>query len=244
MRGAWTIAFREFRSFFRVPVGWLTVALYLFLTGVVFANVLVPGGTATMRDVLGWSQFFLMALAPAVSMRLLSEEFRSGTYEALMTSPVGDVSVTAGKFLGGVLFLKAMFAPTLLYPLILLAVSDPRPDLGPMVCGYLGLVLLGAFYLAFGMLLSSLTSNQTLAFVSTFLLLVLYRVATSERVIGGGLVPIPPGLARALAAVAPGPRLDDFAKGLLDLAHIVFFLSATAWFLMLTFVALEMRRWR
>jgi len=91
---------------------------------------------------------------------------------------------------------------------------------------------------------SSLTSNQTLAFVSTFLLLVLYRVGTSDRVIGSGLVPIPASVARALSALSPGPRLEDFSRGIIDAAHVVFFLSAAAWLLVLTFVALEFRRWR
>jgi ABC-2 type transport system permease protein len=244
MTGALTIARREFRSFFRVPVGWLTVALYLFLSGVVFASVIWPGTPATMRDVFAWSQFFLVALAPAISMRLLSEEFRSGTYEPLMTAPVSDVAVTAGKFAGGLLFLLAMFAPTLLYPIILAAISDPRPDPGPVLAGYVGLLLLGSLYLSFGMLLSSLTANQTLAFISTFLLLVLYRVATSERVIGSGLVPIPATIGRALASISVGPRLDDFARGIIDFGHVVFFLTASAWFLVLTFVSLETRRWR
>lgn len=244
MSGVWTIAIREFRSFFRVPVGWLAIALYLFLSGMVFSSVLWPGTPATLREVFGWSQFFLLALAPAVSMRLLSEEFRSGTYEPLMTAPVSDVAVTLGKFLGGLFFVLAMFAPTLLYFFALAGLSDPRPDFGPVLSGYVGLVLLAALYLSFGMLLSSLTANQTLAFVSTFLLLMLYRVITSDRVVGSGLVPIPASVAHLLTAISPGPRLDDFARGLIDTAHVVFFLAVSAWFLVLTFVSLETRRWR
>src|SRR6185295_1390142 len=147
MRGAWTIAWREFRSFFRVPLGWLSIALFLFLSGVMFSSRLWPGAPASLREVFGSLQFFLIALAPAISMRLLSEEFRAGTYEPLMTAPVSDVAVTAGKFLGGFLFLLAMLAPTLLYPVSLMAISDPRPDLGPIASGYLGLILLGSLYL-------------------------------------------------------------------------------------------------
>ena len=80
--------------------------------------------------------------------------------------------------------------------------------------------------------------------MSTFLLLVLYRVATSDRVIGSGLVPIPAWVARALTAMSVGPRLDDFARGLIDLGHVAFFVTASGWCLVLTFVSLEMRRWR
>ena len=83
------IAGREFRSFFRVPMGWVIIALYLLLAGYIFAfGVLTPGSPATLRDFFIVSQIFVLILTPAISMRLISEELRSGTFEALMTSPV------------------------------------------------------------------------------------------------------------------------------------------------------------
>ena len=239
MTSLWAIAMREFRSFFRVPVGWVVVALYLFLAGVIFAErILIPGEPSTLRYFFGISGFLLLPVVPAISMRLFSEEFKSGTIEPLMTSPVGDLSIVAGKYLGGALFLGAMLAPTILYPITLLLVSDPKPDPGPILAGYLSLVLLGLLYLAVGTLASALTSNQTLAFLATFLFLLMTLLITSDA------VALPPAVARWAGYVSLAPRLADFAKGVIDTSHIVFFVAASAWFLVLTYVALQTRRWR
>ena len=234
-----TIASRELRSFFRVPTGWIVVALYLLLAGYVFAaGVLSPGGPSTLREFFLVSQVFLIILTPAVSMRLVSEELRSGTFESLLTAPVPDSAVVLGKYLGGLLFMLAMLGPTLLYIPVLLAVSDPVPDLGPIGAGYLSLVLLGMLYLSVGTLASTLTSSQTLAFIGTFLFLFLLHMLTS-----GGIA-LPAGLARVLAAASLRPRVEDFARGIIDTSHIAFFLLGSAWFLVLAYVAVQTRRWR
>lgn len=239
MRQALTIASRELRSFFRVPTGWIVVALYLLLTGYVFGmGVLSPGAPSSLREFFLVSQVFLIILTPAVSMRLVSEELRSGTFEGLMTAPVPDVAVIVGKYLGGLLFVLAMLGPTLLYIPVLLAVSDPAPDLGPIVAGYLSLVLLGMLYLAVGTLASTLTSSQTLAFIGTFLFLFLLHLLTS-----GGIA-LPAGIARVLAEASLRPRIEDFARGIIDSSHVVFFLAASAWFLVLAYASVQTRRWR
>ncbi len=239
MRAVWTIASREFGSFFRVPLGWVAVALYLFLAGVIFAErVLAPGEVASLRYLFNVSGFLLLPVAPAITMRLLSEEMRSGTIEPLMTSPVSDASIVLGKYVGAVLFLAAMLGPTLIHAGVLYALGDPRPDLGPIAAGYLSLFLLGALYLAVGMLFSSLTANQTLAFLGTFLFLLVAMMVTSD------IVALPPALTRIASVVSLGPKLNDFAKGVIDTGHIVFFVATSAWFLSLTYVSLQSRRWR
>jgi gliding motility-associated transport system permease protein len=239
MSVAWTIAWREVCSFFRVPTGWIVVALYLLLTGIVYRyGVLVPGAPSTLRDFFLVSQIFLIILTPAVSMRLVSEELRSGTFEGLMTAPVPDLVVILGKYLGGVLFLLVMLAPTLVYVPILVAVSDPRPDLGPVAAGYLSLVLLGMLYLSVGTLASTLTSSQTLAFVGTFLFLFLLHLLTA------GTIALPAPVARALELASLRPRVEDFARGIVDTAHIAYFLTVSAWFVVLAYVSIQTRRWR
>lgn len=236
---AWTIASREFRSFFRVPVGWIAMALYLFLAGIIFAErTLLPGEPASLRYFFAVSGFLLLPVVPAISMRLLSEEMRSGTIEPLMTSPVSDLSIVVGKYLGAAMFLGAMLVPTVLFAAALFVVSDPRPDAGPILAGYLSLILLGLLYLSVGTLASALTSNQTLAFLGTLLVLLLLLL------LAGGVIPAPPPLDRLVASLAINARLTDFARGIIDTAHIVFFLAWSAWFLVLAYVALETRRWR
>ncbi len=239
MKSLWAIAIREYRSFFRIPLGWVAVALYLFLAGVIFAErILIPGEPSSLRYFFGISGFLLLPVVPAISMRLFSEEYKSGTIEPLMTSPVGDASIVLGKFSGAALFLATMVLPTLIYAAILMAVSDPRPDPGPMVAGYLSLALLGLLYLAVGTLASALTANQTLAFLGTFLFLLLYTLVTSD------IVGLPPAAAKWAAEMSIGPRLLDFAKGVIDTAHVMFFLSGVVFFLLLAYIAVQMRRWR
>ncbi len=234
------IALREFRAMFRLPVGWISIALFLFLTGVVFATrVLVPGEAASLRAFFGLAGFLLLPVVPAISMRLLSEELRTGTIEPLMTAPVTDTAIVLGKFAGAGLFLGTLLAPTLVYPVVLHAVSDPAPDWGPIATGYAALLLLGLFYLGVGTLASALTSNQTLAFLATLLALTALLLFTSDVATG-----LPAWLSRLLPALSITRRLDDFAKGVLDTAHIVFFLSVTAWFVVLAVVAVQVRRWR
>lgn len=241
MDRAYAIAAREFRSFFRLPVGWVVIALYLFLTGVIFAvSALTPGEPATLRAFFVASGFLMLPVVPAVSMRLLSEEFRAGTAEPLMTSPVSDAAIVLGKFAGAAAFLVALHLPTLVYPAILLACSDPPADPGPIAAGYLSLLLLGLLYLSVGTLASALTANQVLAFIGTLLFLLLVQLVTSAGVASR----LPQSIARVVLRLSLPERLDDFARGLLDSVHVVFFLVASAWFLVLAVVALESRRWR
>jgi ABC-2 type transport system permease protein len=239
MTGVWTIASRELRSFFRVPLGWVAMAMYLLLAGALFSyGILTPGAAATLRGFFGFSAFLLLPVIPAITMKLLSEEIRQGTIEPLMTSPVSDWAIVLGKYLGAAIFLLVLLAPTLLHAIVLWAFSDPRPDLGPIIAGYLSLLLLGATYLGAGLFVSSFTANQTLAYLGTFLLLL------AMLLLGSDAIPIPRTLGAIATALAMKPRLTDFAKGVVDTSHIIYFLSLSAWFLVLAGVSLESRRWR
>jgi ABC-2 type transport system permease protein len=236
------IAAREFRSFYRIPVGWIVLALYMFLCGMVFALwTLVPGEPASLRSFFGISGFLLLPVVPAVSMRLVSEELRSGTIEPLLTSPVGDGAIVIGKYLGACAFLVTLLFPTLALVVTLWIVSDGPPDPGPIFSGYLSLVLMGSLFVAAGMFVSSLTSNQTLAFLGTFLFLLMFMLMTGEI---AGNPAIPRWLSAGLVWLSPGRRLEDFAKGVLDLSHVVYFAGGSAWFLCLATASLQSRRWR
>jgi ABC-2 type transport system permease protein len=241
MKTAAVIASRELASFFRLPVGWIAIALYLLLTGIVFsAWVLHPGEPATLRAFFSISVWILLPVAPAISMRLLSEEIRSGTLEPLMTSPVSDAAIVLGKFIAAVAFLALMIAPTAAYTAILFAVSDPAPDAGPILAGYLSLLLVGSAYLSVGLLASALTSNQTLAFLGTLLfLLLLLMLATMQNAIF-----MTPGAKTAAHLLSFPRRINDFARGVIDTSHVIFFAAWSAWFVTMAVVAVQMRRWR
>lgn len=239
MSAVLTIARRELASMFRLPVGWVVIALFLLLTASVFALTLSPGAPASLRDFFAVSAWLLMPVAPAISMRLLAEEHRAGSDEPLLTAPVSDAGVIAGKYLGAWLFMACMLAPTVVFPVVLWTVADPRPDPGPFVAGYLSLLLQGSLYLAIGTAVSSMTSSQTLAYLATLfpiLGLLLLGIVSPDAL---------PGWVRvAVDALSIQTRTGDFARGIIDTAHIVFFSAASAWFLALAHAGLESRRWR
>lgn len=241
IRGAWTIAAREIDSLFRLPVGWIVVALYAFLSSLVFVQTtLVPGAPASMRYFFAAAVWMMVPIAPAISMRLFSEEARSGTIEMLRTAPVGDFAVAFGKFLGAWLFLAITLAPTLILPITLAFVSDPRPEPGPILAGYLTLFLVGGLYLGIGLVASALTSSQTLAFLGTMMAIVLLMMVTS---LAGPLQILAGPRAQELAtAFSITARVDELAKGVLDTAVVAFFLIGAGWAVVIAAGVLESRR--
>ncbi|MBS0195623.1 MAG: ABC transporter permease subunit [Planctomycetes bacterium] len=239
MKGCWAIASRELGSYFRQPAGWIIIALYLFLTGLVFATgVLIPGRVASLRDFFALSGWLLLPVAPAISMRLVSEELRSGTIENLFSSPVSPAAIVIGKYLGASIFMLTMLVPTLVYPIVLRMYASPTPDPGPIAAGYLCLILLGTLYLSIGLLASTLTPNATLAFMVTlFAILGLMFAGTAADW-------VTPPLRAVLRALAIGPRVMDFSRGVIDTVHVVGFLSVSAFFVFLSVICMEARRWR
>lgn len=237
MRALPAIAWREYASFFRLPLGWVVVALFLCLSGITFMDYAIrPGSPATMRDFFATWWGLLLFLAPAVSMRLFSEELRSGTIETMLSAPVSEGVLVVGKYLAGVGFLLTMLAPTLVFVGVLEWLS--RPDYGPIVSGYLGLVLLGMLYLAVGTLASATTASQTLAFLGTLVALLMLDVLPRQ------VAKLPQGVGQALIAFSPSERAKTFYEGLIDTANIAYFLLACVWVLAMATVVLQSRRWR
>lgn len=238
MSKVWAIASREFASFFRLPLGWIVIALFVCLSSVFFTRAaVVPGEPATMRDFFSIWWGLLIVVCPAISMRLFSEEQRTGTVETVFTAPVSEAAFVSGKFLAGLLFLVAMLVPSLVYVAVLAGLA--RPDFGPVIAGYLGLILLGALYLSIGCLASSLTSSQTLAFLATMFALLVLDIAPRQL---AAVLPAAPG--KLVLSVTPSLRLQDFARGLIGTANIAFFVLASFWFLALCAVLMQSRRWR
>ncbi|MHC4947385.1 MAG: ABC transporter permease [Planctomycetota bacterium] len=230
------IASRELRSFFLTPSGYIISALFLFVTGAFFVfSAFEQGRLASMRPVLGVGAWLLTFIGPAVGMRMFSEEYRLGTIETLMTSPVRDLEAVLGKFLGGLAFLLIMLLPTAIYLVGLERYG--RPDYGEVLCGYLGVALAGAAYLASGVLASTLTASQSVA----FLLAVFFWLALG---VGTKFVAqhADPAWSDAVFAADPDLRLRDFAIGLVDSSNIVYFLAVTVVCLVGAARSLEFRR--
>ncbi len=233
------IARREFLSYFSTSVGYVVLALYLLMSGLLFAlSVLHTGVEASMRPFFDLSFFLLLFIAPAISMRLISEEMRLGTIESLMTCPISDAQVVVGKWIGAVGFFVAMLAPTLIYPLVLEWYS--APDYGSIFAGYLGLLLIGGLYLSFGTLASSVWPSQILAYLVAVFFWLIFVGLTSwlPRFIGD------PWSAILFKMSIELRYSNDFSKGVIDTSTILYFVSGMIFFLVAAVKIVESRRWR
>lgn len=234
-----TIAKRELQSLFYSPIAYVVLGGFAIGSSVFFLQGFQSGLPATMRGTLDMVVWLLVFLVPAISMRLVSEELRSGTYERLMTSPVNDMQVVLGKWLGALAFFCVLLSPLLVHVLVLEIVA--QPELGPVITGLVGLILVGGLYLAIGVFASAWTSNQIIAFLLTVFII---AVPTFAAFFLSEQATLDPGLRHLIAYLSVNEQYQDFAKGLIDIRNFVYFLSGTALFLFLAVKLVESRRWR
>ena len=236
---------KELVSYFSSLLAYMVIALFLAVTGFYFYSnlsfFLLSGGFDVAR---GLWQFqlhdmrqIMLTLLPLLTMRLFAEERRLGTLELLWTYPLRDVQIVLGKYVASLLVLLLMLAPTLIFPALLTQTHAPVA-IGALLAGYLGLFLLGAAFLACGILVSSLTDSQVLAAAVTFSLLLLFWVMTwNEAAVGA------PALA-FLSKFSLFDRFYVFSRGGIDSRDVTFLVLFSGVFLAWTVLALGSRRWR
>ncbi|HKB08886.1 MAG TPA: ABC transporter permease [Candidatus Polarisedimenticolia bacterium] len=280
MRNILAIAWREIRTYFTSPLAYVIIGIFLALSGYIFWAHLVRFSELCLR--FGSNPYFLnqlnvndmvirplfgslgiifLFMIPAVSMRLLAEERKTGTAELLFTSPVTTAQVVLGKYLGAAFLLLAMIGVTLAYPVVIMT-SNASPDMKPTLVGYLGVFLMGLSFLGVGLLISSMTENQIIAGVGAFGaslgLWILPWIAESATVTLASLMnSVTFGLWEKLHLGLGGPtlgdllnkmsfvdHLKDFQKGIFDTEHLVFYLSVVFLSLFLTQRVVDSQRWR
>ncbi len=232
------IAKRELLSYFFSPIAYVAMTLFLLVAGFTFREDFQPGQPATMRAIFEWMVWLLVFIVPVLCMGLLAQEWSSGTIETLMTAPVSETDVVLGKFLGSLAFFGVLLAPTLLYVVMLRIFG--RPDYGPILSGYLGIILVGALFISIGLFCSSITKSQVVAAVSASAILFAITIVpwwlSTKATLGA--------FWRGVADQSVFRRYTDFSKGVIDLGNLVFFVVVTSVFLFLTVKILESRRWR
>ncbi|MBW7907769.1 MAG: ABC transporter permease [Kiritimatiellae bacterium] len=239
---------KELTTYFLSPIAYIVMIFFLVVMGAIFSllvSVLAEGPAGvTVMNLLFGSPFFwmtMLVLIPLLTMRLFSEEKRSGTIETLMTAPVSDTAVVLAKFAGALSFYIFMWAPTALYIFILYYFSADMapPDLGPMAGGYLGAILIGMFYLSIGLFCSALTSNQIISAIITFaVMIVLFLTGLLDYVANAEW-------AQTLSAhLSSYSHMLEFSRGTLDSRPILYYLSGTAVMLFATVKILEARNWK
>ena len=253
MRNVLTIAGKELRSYFASPIAYVVIGFFALLYGYFFYALLSffnrqsmqmsmgMGGSLNINQmliapVLSNVSVILLFVLPMVTMRTYSEEKRTGTIELLLTSPLTDTQIILGKFLGALGLYAAMLAVTAIHLALLFLYGNP--EWKPILTGYLGLLLMGGCFIALGLLISSLTRNQIVAGMITFaVFLMLWVINWIGTFVG-------PTAQAILSHLSITDHFDDFAKGVLDTKHIVYYASFIAFGLFLTAKAVDSERWR
>ena len=251
----WPVFKKEMRLYFSSPVAWVVMTIFLFIAGYFFYSIFAFYTLASMqsamnpqmgrelsvtdsvfRPLFSNMSVILLLLMPLITMRQFAEERRSGTIELLLTYPVRDGAVLFAKYLSALALYVLMLVLTLVYPGIVIYFT--RPEWGPLLTGYLGLLLMGATFLAVGIFASSLTENQIVASITTFgILLFLWVIGWSAEYVGGAW-------GRVLSHLSLLDHFDTFARGVLDTKDVIYYVDVTVVALFLTLRSLEARRWK
>lgn len=246
MSGIAANLYRELRAYFFSPLAYIVAALLLVVNGVVFSLIVSylndPRAAigAPLELFFGQTVYFwlvLLFVAPVLTMRLLSEERRSGTIEVLMTAPVTEGQVVLGKYLASLVFYAFLWLPTFVYPMLLAYYSEV--DWGPVMAGYLGVLGIGSLFLSIGIFASSLTRSQLVAAVLTFALLIpLFTFGLLENLFNSEL------LREVFSYLNLWQHMEELGRGIVDTRRLVYYVSATGLFLFLAARALATRKWR
>lgn len=238
LRNVTTIARRELASYFNAPVAYIVIVAFLLVAGWMYFSSLFLMGRADMRSFFAPSPFspsmLLVIIVPAVTMRLIAEERKSGTIELLTTWPVRSSEVVLGKFLAALGLVASAIGATLVYAFTVAALGPL--DWGPVVSGYVGLLLFAAALVAIGVLCSSLTKNQIIAFIVGFIVCAaLYFVYWLQFFMPQALAPI-------LEFASVSYHLDSLARGVIDTRNVLYYLTVTAGALFLAERAVSKQR--
>jgi ABC-2 type transport system permease protein len=249
MQVYFTLTRRELGSFFLSWIGYVVIAIAVFLMGVSFVTLLdkLQGQPTPMPILEIFLNFcfwlILLFSAPLITMRLFALEKYSGTYETLMTAPVGDTEVILAKFTAALIFFMVMWLPLLGCIFILRYFSHGADLLDPGTLGttFLGIFLLGCLYMSIGCFTSALTRNQIVAAMVSFALglgLFLISFLADQLALDKSWA------LRVLNSICVFQQMQEFGRGVIDSRYIVFYLTSTFFFLFLTYRVVESRRWK
>jgi len=250
IRRVLALLIRELSAFYYSPIAYVVLFFFLILNGLAFWSSIAPlshgpSELTVVQIFFNNLQFWIAYLLvfPVITMRLLSEEFKLGTIEVLMTAPVRDWEVIGSKFLAGLLFYLSLWLPSLLYFLLFgwLINRDAAGTGAQLWAPYLLLLVMGMFNVSLGCLASSLTSNQIIAaMMATVLVLGIFFLTMIGYAISGSS----PMLRDITSYVAQLDHMDTFSRGVIDSRPLVFYPTCTAFVLLITYHVFQYRRWK
>jgi ABC-2 type transport system permease protein len=226
---------KELKSYFNSPVAYVVIVVFLAIIGYFHTSNLFLMNIASMRLTFEFAPLVFLFIIPAITMRLISEETKSGTIELLSTKPLLDIEVVVGKFLAAWALIAIMLLPTLVYYITIASLGDI--DNGPVIGGYVGLLLMSGVYVSVGLLASSLTENQIVAFIVGFL--VCFALFMLDKI----LIYVPGFMTSVIEYLGSDAHYQNIARGVIDTRDLIYFLSLTGLSLFLSVISLERRKW-
>jgi len=249
---------RELKAYFSSLTAYIVIIMFLLITGYFFYTLLATFSIVSfqaqtdpmlakqyqllninetvVRPLFGSISIIMLLMTPLLTMRLFAEEKKSGTIELLLTFPINDIDITLGKYLACFTVLMSMLLLTATYPILLIILGDP--EIKPILTGYLGLVFMGAAFVALGIFSSSLTENQIVsASISFGMLFFFWLISYSVQLVSAGL-------GQFLGYLSINTHIDSLSKGVIDTEDIIYYLCFIVMFLFLTLRSLEANRWR
>ena len=226
-----TIAAKEFKDYFISPIAYIVITLFLIVTGWFFFSTFFVFGRADLRDFFALLPTVFAFFIFSITMRLFSEEKNVGSYETLLTMPVSFTQVAVGKFLAAVAFTAAMLLPTLTYPVIIAFIGEL--DLGPVIGGYLGAILLSAAYCSVGLFASALTRNQIVSFIIGAGLC--FALTIMDRL----LFFMPEKIIAVIQYLGAQSHFLNISKGIIDSRDILYFASVVFVFIYSTDIVMQ-----
>ncbi|MEX1139980.1 MAG: ABC transporter permease subunit [Bacteroidota bacterium] len=234
-KNIWPIYIKELRSYFNSAVAYVVIVVFLAFLGWFYASNIFLLNLASLREMFETARWVFLFIIPAITMRLLAEEKKSGTIELLTTKPVYDIEIVLGKFLAAWSLIGFALVPTLVYYLIV--ALHGNIDHGPVLGGYLGLMLMAGVYVSMGLFASSITENQIVAFILGIFLIVVFFVL--DKI----LIFVPSYLVSIFEYLGTDFHFLNMARGVIDTRDLVYFASAAGCMLYCSVLALERRKW-
>ncbi|MBF0508253.1 MAG: ABC transporter permease [Deltaproteobacteria bacterium] len=229
------IFWREFKAYFNSPIAYIVIPLFLIITGWFFSSSLFLMNQASLRQMFSVIPAIFIFFIPAVTMRLIAEEKKNGTFEILATLPTTDMEIVVGKFLSALCFVAVFLLLTFPQVVTVMALGDA--ELGPILGGYLGVLMMAAAYLSIGLFASSLTDNQIIAFILAFV------IAFAFFMVDKFLFMVPGPLVSMFEYLSMDYHFANVAKGIIDTRDLVYYFSIIFMGLFLTGQSLAGRKW-
>ncbi len=231
----YTIFKKEMLSYFNSPIAYIFIAIFLIISNWLFFNSFFIIGQANMRNYFVLLPWIFLFLIPAITMRTWSEEKKSGTIEFLLTLPITNLQAVLGKFLALICFLISVLFLGITIPITVAYLGNL--DLGPVIGGYLGAILMGSAYISIGMWTSSLTKNQIISFITALALSFILFIIGANFVIASA----PHFIQPTMKFLGIGSHFYNIAKGVIDSKDIIYYFSIIFLFLWLNIKTIEKR---